>query len=90
MGIRGLGCCWGCLTLGRRDGHVFSPLLILDQCHSPTHRRAPGEVVYSKWYSNKDYETFTDVFKKFLEEAAATKGGAKAKVRVPLVPCLCA
>lgn len=40
--------------------------------------RAPGKVVYSKWYRNSEHNTFTDVFKTFLQEAKAE--GADVKV----------
>jgi hypothetical protein len=35
-------------------------------------------VVYSKWYRNSEHNTFTDVFKTFLQEAKAE--GADIKV----------
>jgi len=41
--------------------------------------RAPGEILFSKWYRNSEHDTFTDVFKTFLQEAAAK--GANVKVR---------
>ena len=53
---------------------------------TPNPTRAPGKIVYSKWYRNSEHATFTDVFKTFLQEAGA-QANADVKVRACVRAC---